>query len=541
MADFRIRLLSLAAVATAFAGVSYGQSTVACTFASTGNPTLRAESQTELVADTLSPCTTTGGTTTGSVVLTMSLPVTSKAGTFVSSLGSTTGNSDAVLLINGTGGGAYYGTVSGTQVSFSNVTFPASFTLQTSNIRVNASTGGAPQVTGTILVSYATVAGGASNNIVSTAQNVGFILSTLGAPSLLVGGSSAASPATFANYTTCAGNVVSLATGGNATANQSFTVLIKELVAGAFKTQTQEGGSYPIGSATALQGGSAQAVGIGTATSATQISLVFANVPASATIYVPQSVTVNGTTIAIANSTPVTTPANLVTTLPSPVAFTPVSGTVTVVYTTIAAASTGASTFNIPTFVIFAANSAPAQTAITVNESYAPASALTAPAAAVPSFAVSTATPLSASVISVCQTSLLFPFVTNTQGFDTGLVIANTSTDNLGSTTRPSSAASQAGTCTLSFYGTGLPTPSTGVNDPLGNSPTAGTHAFLLSAVAPGFQGYVIASCPFLYAHGYAFLAYNLTQSNGAVQGYLAEVLTPGRAGVGTGSEAVTF
>jgi hypothetical protein len=47
--------------------------------------------------------------------------------------------------------------------------------------------------------------------------------------------------------------------------------------------------------------------------------------------------------------------------------------------------------------------------------------------------------------------------------------------------------------------------------------------------VAPGFQGYAIASCPFLYAHGFAFLASGLGSPGGVVQGYLAEVLSPGR------------
>jgi hypothetical protein len=124
----------------------------------------------------------------------------------------------------------------------------------------------------------------------------------------------------------------------------------------------------------------------------------------------------------------------------------------------------------------------------------------------------------------------LFPFVTNQQGFDTGIVLANTSTDNLSTIPGTTSVARpQAGTCTLSFYGAGAPNPSTGINDPQGNSPTAGTHAFLLSSVAPGFQGYAIASCPFLYAHGFAFLASGLGSPAGVVQGYLAEVLAPGR------------
>jgi RHS repeat-associated protein len=55
--------------------------------------------------------------------------------------------------------------------------------------------------------------------------------------------------------------------------------------------------------------------------------------------------------------------------------------------------------------------------------------------------------PLSSSV-----TSPLFPFLTNQLGFDTGISIANTSTDPFGTTT-------QSGTCSLNFYGAGATNP----------------------------------------------------------------------------------
>src|SRR5262249_17760836 len=130
-------------------------------------------------------------------------------------------------------------------------------------------------------------------------------------------------------------------------------------------------------------------------------------------------------------------------------------------------------------------------------------------------------------------------FVTNQLGFDTGLVVANTSTDNLGVAGK-SVATAQSGTCTLSFYGAGAPTPASGVADPGGSTASGTTHAFLLSSVAPGFQGYMIASCPFQYAHGFAFLAYNLTQNNGVVEGYIAEVLNNARPTSNTTFTGVT-
>ena len=46
-------------------------------------------------------------------------------------------------------------------------------------------------------------------------------------------------------------------------------------------------------------------------------------------------------------------------------------------------------------------------------------------------------------------TNLLFPYVVNATGFDTGIAISNTSAD-------PFSTATQTGTCTLSVYSTGV-------------------------------------------------------------------------------------
>ena len=53
-----------------------------------------------------------------------------------------------------------------------------------------------------------------------------------------------------------------------------------------------------------------------------------------------------------------------------------------------------------------------------------------------------------------CQTILLFPYVTNTSGFDTGIAISNTSTDPIGT-------PAQSGTCTLSPFGNGAGQPFT--------------------------------------------------------------------------------
>jgi len=120
--------------------------------------------------------------------------------------------------------------------------------------------------------------------------------------------------------------------------------------------------------------------------------------------------------------------------------------------------------------------------------------------------------------------------VTSVTGFDTGIALSNTSADPFGTT-------AVGGTCSLNFYGTGAPTPSTGVNAPGGTQAGGSSTAFLLSSVAPGFTGYLIAQCTYQYGHGFAYIVYNFGQTSGATMGYLATVM-PNR-GTGAISESL--
>ena len=79
---------------------------------------------------------------------------------------------------------------------------------------------------------------------------------------------------------------------------------------------------------------------------------------------------------------------------------------------------------------------------------------------------------------------LLFPFVTNQSGFDSGIEIANTSTDPFGTT--PASGA-----CTLNFYGANAP-----ASKSTGTIPSGTLYLGLASSLAPNFQGYVISPTP---------------------------------------------
>ncbi len=540
MSNFRTKIFGLAAVATAFAGVSYGQ-TITCGATTTStplNPSLRAESQTELVADvnTVGCATRTAAaaptTDTGSVYATLSLPVTSKALTAAQATGAgSAGNSETTLTVTDTDAATskvYYGTVTGNQISFNGVTYPANFTISVQNVRVNASGGGAPQVTESVLVSYASV--GATGvtvtaNLPLPAQNVGYVLQSLSATTNL---------APAGAYLTCTGNVYSNLPAA-AAATPSFTLVVKELFGGAFKTLAGEGGSNVIPASTA-----------GVATTATQLLVTLANIPAAATVYLPQTITTNGQVLTLNNTTAASGPTSIIAyntanaaVYGPEVALTPTNNGVAATYTVTTQNPTGGTTtFNIPVFVNIPTNTA-VQSAMTALVSYTPTGTVSGPAAAIPTFLATTNTAVSEQTINTCATNLLFTFTTNQLGFDTGLVIANTSQDTLG-TGGKSAAANQSGTCTLNFFGNGAPTPATGVADPGGNLAAGATHAFTLSSVAPGFQGYVIAACPFQYAHGFAFITYNLTQNNGVAEGYLAEVLT-GRPTAGAAVEGITF
>jgi len=164
------------------------------------------------------------------------------------------------------------------------------------------------------------------------------------------------------------------------------------------------------------------------------------------------------------------------------------------------------------------ATNSPAIGTGTVNMSYAPtppnftaaAGAVASSSLPIPRF-IDTSTASNAVVVTLCRTNLLFPFVTNTAGFDTGLAISNTSTDPFGT-------AAQQGPCTLNFFGSNNPA---AVTTPSIASGT--TYTNLASLAAPNFQGYVIAVCNFQYAHGFAFVS-DLGARNLAM-GYLALII----------------
>jgi len=167
-----------------------------------------------------------------------------------------------------------------------------------------------------------------------------------------------------------------------------------------------------------------------------------------------------------------------------------------------------------------AQNSPPPGTG-TVNLSYAPtptasfsasAGAAASSTLTIPRFIADTSAARNILNINICRTILLYPYVTNIQGFDTGLAIANTSTDPFGT-------AAQTGTCKLNWY-QGASNPAQGDTGAIASGTV---YTTLASIAVPGFNGYMIAVCNFQFAHGFAFIS-DLGARNLAM-GYLALVI----------------
>lgn len=559
MTGFCRRLLLMSAGALVFGGASFAQNITSCSDpASAGGQTslqatvpgplnLRAEGTTELTGDVLFSCLNGSGapTATGAVSEFLSAPVTSKVVT------AATGATEATLFICTTlaacatnpmpnplpaGVTSYQGTINGSQVSFVNVSFPAAnfFFGRISNVRVNAN---AVTLSTTLTTVTAQVLASANNTSGNTSSTtVGYVFNSLNPTKVLPPTGSLTIP----GYTTCAGNPI----GPVAPPALSMLVPIGEVFGGAFKAQNPiaadstpgEAGSY-------IPGGNA----VGTASFGTRLQLTFGNVSTGMTIFVPTTINVtlpnaapppatlpvvtlaltssaSGAFSAVAASTNPKAPVagglqlnattGLAETYGASAAFTPTNGTVTAVYEVQDAPAANIISAQVPVWVGFAANAfTTAQGPITVTTSYAPISAA-ASATTVPNFAAA-GTPVNATTVTVCQTNLLFPFVSSSQGFDTGIVLADTSTDIYGT-------APAGGTCTLNFYGTGAPSPATGVAAPGGTQASGTVNTFLLSSVAPGFTGYVIAQCNYQFGYGYAFIENGLGTASGVAEGYIA-------------------
>jgi hypothetical protein len=160
----------------------------------------------------------------------------------------------------------------------------------------------------------------------------------------------------------------------------------------------------------------------------------------------------------------------------------------------------------------------------TVSLSFAPTATSGAASSSlpIPRFAGSSTAASNILIINICRTILLYPYITNQAGFDTGLTVGNTSQDPF--TTGSNATGAQAGSCTLTWYGGTTAAPTTPPAPSNTGNIAAGTvWTNTLGTIAPNFQGYMFAVCNFQYAHGFAFIS-DVGARNLAM-GYLAIVI----------------
>ena len=451
----------------------------------------------------------------------------------------------------------YEGLVNANQVTFNGVPIMAPSTVgiarvfRITNIRANVSGLGSSGLPGTTqLLASISISGNTALPINAPVQIAGFVNKGLTTALQATDGTSF--------------SLSSLQQCSSASRKAVATLAFSENFATAFKTRvaappgttgsnpgaqnvpgtiynSESGFILPSVSGTTPIGGTAAEAGL--ADAGTRLKAVFNNLPAGVSIYV-STVNVSGG----AAGSPVGKPGNTDTTPFAQLVVsetTPDSGGVipTVPPTTTAGSSVpvaqlaivnGSATavwevtntnpalsesLSFGVYVSYTANTgsnSPTPGTATVNMSYAPTSTVTTASstAFIPRF-VDTSSASNLFSISICQTVLLYPFVTNQAGFDTGIAIANTTTDPFG--TSP-----QAGSCAMYFYGASAPAAS--VNT--GNIATGTVYTTLASTTAAGFQGYMIAVCNFQLAHGFAFIS-DLGARNLAM-GYLALVLPNG-------------
>jgi hypothetical protein len=303
----------------------------------------------------------------------------------------------------------------------------------------------------------------------------------------------------------------------------------------------------------------------GVATQGTRLALNFGNIPQGSNIWVPPVIYLyrqNATTVPIPTTytSGVSTGVAVLTVTDQygNTAFTPatttsslvqVSSTNLAVYEVLFDDPSSLEQVDIPVVVSYVSNLSsnppnglPATTggAATVSAGFAPfysTAAAKQPSATLP---VPRFIPGSAGVnlfqIQKCACNLLFPYVVNVGGYDTGIAIANTTSDP-GATYGFDSTGAQQGAVTLFYYGTSSngtapPTPQTSSVIPSGQLLTftlsSGNSAQGITNAAAGFDGYIIAQAQFQYCHGYAFITSMGATATAPATSYLGIVLDNG-------------
>jgi len=495
---------------------SVARADLSCTSNPVTTAILRSEGVTELLPDISFNCTgmPAGGSAIYNLAVYVNAPITSKTdGTL---------NTEAGFTWSGSATGSAVGILGGaTTLNFPGITFspatPSGFTLTLTGIRVNAST----------LAQGAGIANGVSLQVIATP--VGTSVPLFGASGLLVNVSNIAyaipslSVVTKVNSTSglvqgsvtlsqCDSRTWSADTPGAA----SFYVTFSETFSNGFRTLAQEAANASI------------------PTNGARIRLTFDGIPNNAQLYVRNVVSqgsVPTTAVLISGANADGSGGVKVTAA----GYTQVTGSAAnggvVIYEIVSASAPVPETLDVPVWVEYVAGQQPALTSlaspVSVGGSYAPVS--TAPGAMagpIPRFTMVPQVTTGVLTIAPCQTSLLYPYVQTSKGWNTGVAISNTASDPFGT-------LGQANSCTFYFYGgtpsesnpSAIPAPATIPPFKTPAIPPGSTWASVANSMgAVGFQGYAIAQCNFRFAHGYAFVAGAISTSFVA-QSYLALVM----------------
>jgi len=549
MANFTKKVFGLAGAALAFAGMAFGQ-TATCAGPGANANFIPAEATTAQVAQLTFTCTGAAGFAGGlmnvQIFLTPTVPVTSKVTASATSTTEAVASVGAAALVGAVApAGSIQGVITGNSITFNGIPLAAGVAAQVvtiSNIRVNPTsvavgTGVPPTISETAFIS-----GAAATPVALAATTVAFVQNGISSKQFkgttalasYATGALVASPSTTpATFVICNAYKPSTAIAGST----ATIVQINENFVSAFRAASEGPQVTTIG---------AGAIG-NAANTNDRMKLSFANVPTGVTIYVPVAPipSQNGAGLAKIQATSSETGAFAAITASTASAVTSgggqawvygggvaavtlASGSGSVVFDVTTEDLNNLDQFNIPIFIVTTSNTVPGSaTPFTVSASYAPVGSTQ-----IPNFVVgSSTTALTGATFNLCTTSLLFPFVTNQLGFDTGIAISNTSTDPFGTL----GATAQAGTCSLNFYGSGAPSPAN-VTTP--NVPTGTVFTQVLSGVAAGFQGYMIAQCNFQFAHGFAFITDGVGVNGGLSQGYLAGVIPDVNQGARAANDA---
>jgi hypothetical protein len=251
-------------------------------------------------------------------------------------------------------------------------------------------------------------------------------------------------------------------------------------------------------------------------------------VPGSTTTYEPSyaSLVTGGSSTTFDLNPPITTPSTNALNFPEVAGFTavtPTGGTATITYSINFSNASIVESLIVPVAASYITSSStvPLSGSVSAQANFVPlatSSQQGVASAPIPRFCQPYG-PAAVFQITPCTCNLLFPFVTNQAGFDTGIAIANTSAD-------PYGTANQTGAVNLWYYGNvnGGPAPPLATSQPV---PAGQILTFQVSSpgtfgvpATAGFQGYIIAQAEFQFCHGFAFISDVGAQK--LAEGYLA-------------------